>query len=337
MEILKYKETDNGIAFFLMSTEELKVKVTNLGCHILSVLVKDDMGKEEDVVLGYENVEDCHHDGSYMGAVVGRVANRIGGASFTLNGVEYPLNANNGTNHLHGGTVGFDQKLFRAEIEEDKLCFFYTSIDGEEGYPGTLSLKVSYQVKKDTLSVEYEAVCDKDTLANFTNHMYFNLSGMKENILRHKLKIDASKIACVDETCLADGNYLEVENTPFDFRSFREIGQHIHEEHEQLKNAGGYDHSYLLNGEDAKVVLLHEESKRKLVVTTTMPAAHIYTGNFLAGGCNGKGGKPYENYDGVAIETQFLPNSIHIEKEPSVILRKGEKYYAKTCYQFTKL
>lgn len=332
--ISKYKELENGIAFFLISTDQLKVKVTNLGGHILSVLVRDKNGEEKDMVLGYENVEDCHRDGSYMGAVVGRVANRIGGAEFDLNGITYSLNANNGPNHLHGGNVGFDQKLFRAKILEDKLCLSYTSPDGEEGYPGTLDLKVTYEVVGDTLSVEYEAVCDQDTIANFTNHMYFNLSGMRENILHHKLKIDAKKIVCVDENCLANGEFLEVENTPFDFCSFREIGEHIHDGHEQLKNAGGYDHSYLLEGKDAKVILIHGESGRKLVVTTTMPVAHIYTGNFLAGGCNGKEGKPYENYDGVAIETQLLPNSIHIEKDPSVILRKGEKFCAKTCYQF---
>lgn len=329
-EIKILKQRENGITFFEMKNEELQIKVTNLGCHILSIFTKDRRGNEEDVVLSFEDIEDCHHDGSYMGAVVGRVANRIAGAEFELNGVNYPLYANNGPNHLHGGKEGFNQKLFQYEILEHGIQFLYHSPDMEEGYPGNLTLKVIYQIKGNTLEVRYEAVSDQDTLVNITNHSYFNLTGGKDKIYHHQLKMAAKQIACVDENCLATGEFMDVNGTPFDFREFHEIGERIHEEHEQLKFANGYDHSFLAD----QAVLYDPVSGRKLTVSTTLPAIQVYTGNFLEGGCLGKHGKPYENRDGVALETQFLPNSIHIEKEPKVILRQGQKYESVTSYKF---
>lgn len=328
------EERENGIKFFEMLNEHLRVKVSNLGCHILSIFSKDRNGEEADVVLGFQDVEDTCHDGSYMGAVVGRVANRIKGACFELNGQTYRLKANNGPNHLHGGEKGFHQKIFKYDILEDGICFTYLSPDMEEGYPGTLCLKVTYRLEKDTLSAEYEADCDKDTLVNITNHCYFNLTGGMDKIYHHELQMAADEIACVDETCCADGRFLKVSNTPFDFRTPHEIGERINDSDEQLRLAGGYDHSFLVNKEKDQAILYDKDSGRKLTVSTTLPAIQVYTGNFLSGGCNGKHGKPYENRDGVALETQFLPNSIHIEKEPKVILRKGERYHAVTSYRF---
>ena len=327
---------ENGIVFFEIKSSELCVKVTNLGGHILSVFSKDRDGKMADVVLGLENIEDCHKDTSYMGAIVGRVANRIGGASFTLNGTKYPLKANNGVNHLHGGEVGFNQKIFDYKLIENGIVFHYLSPDMEEGYPGNLDLTVTYRVENDTLNISYDAVCDQDTIANFTSHSYFNLSGNKEKIYTHKLLVAADQIACVDEGCLATGEFLQVDGTPFDFREFHEIGERIDEKHEQLLYAGGYDHSFLLNQETEQIILVHETSGRKLIISTDMPAVQVYTANFLAGGFNGKEGKPYENRDGVALETQLLPNSVHIEENPGVILRKGQKYHSMTSYRFTQ-
>lgn len=335
VEVRKIEERENGVCLFELKNDEIKVIASNLGGHILSIFTKDRDGEEGDVVLGFENVEDCHHDGSFMGAIAGRVANRIGNAQFELNGKTYYLAANNGPNSLHGGIEGFNQKIFKYEILEDGIRFIYLSPDMEEGYPGSLYLKVVYRLCKNELKMKYEAVSDQDTLVNITNHSYFNLSAGKENkIYHHEMKIKADEIACVDENCLANGDFLKVENTPFDFKEFHEIGERINENHEQLKLAGGYDHSFMLKDEEDQLVLYDKKTGRKLTMTTTLPCIQVYTGNFLSGGCNGKGGKPYENRDGVALEPQFLPNSIHIEEEPKVILRKGEQYEAVTSYRF---
>jgi Galactose mutarotase and related enzymes len=326
---------DNGIKIFEMANDKLKVITTNLGCHILSIFAPDRNGKFEDVVLGFENVEDCSKDGSYMGAIVGRVANRIAKASFDLNGKHYKLAANNGENHLHGGIIGFNQKLFDYEIREFGIRFSYISPDGEEGYPGTLTLKVDYVLHGDCLEINYSATSDQDTIVNITNHSYFNLSGGNEKIYHHELMIDADKIACVDKNCLATGEFRNVYDTAFDFTSFHELGERINDDDIQLKNAGGYDHSFILNQGTEQIRLYHKASGRELIITTSLPTVQVYTGNFLEGGCNGKNGKPYENRDGVALETQMLPDSIHLEKEPAVILRKGEEYKAHTSYRFT--
>ncbi|MDO4174032.1 MAG: aldose epimerase family protein [Eubacteriales bacterium] len=329
------EQHDHGVVLFRMTSEVLTVVVSNLGCHVLSLFAPDRSGIRKDVVLGFAHVEDCHHDGSYMGAVVGRVANRIGGASFDLNGKRYQLKANDGPNHLHGGEIGFNQKIFDYDILGDGIQFTCTSADGEEGYPGNLRLRVVYRLVGDTFGISYRAVCDQDTLANFTNHMYFNLSGTLENIAAHQLQVSADRIACVDAQGVANGTFLRVDGTPFDFRTLRTIGTHLHDDHIQLQYAGGYDHSFLLARNSDQVVLFHEETGRKMTISTTLPVIQVYTGNFLAGGCNGKHGKPYQNRDGIALETQLLPNSIHIEKKPSVILPKNQVWEAETTYRFT--
>lgn len=333
-EVKIIKEQENGVLFFEMKTDELRMIVSNMGCNIRSVFAKDRNGNEEDVVLALERVEDCDHDGSYMGSVVGRVANRIGGSSFNLNGKKYDLYPNNGKNHLHGGKVGFNQKIFNHEILKDGIKFHYFSPDMEEGYPGNLDFYVYYQLEGTTFSITYEAVCDADTIVNFTNHSYFNLSGGKEKIYNHKLQVKADKIACADKACLANGEFLDVTDTAFDFRELHEIGERIDSQHEQMLNGGGYDHSFIINAENEQIQLIHEASGRSLTITTDMPAVQVYSANFLAGGCNGKHGKPYKNRDGVALETQLLPNAIHIEEEPSVILRKGEQFKSTTSYHF---
>lgn len=328
------EERENNITFFEMKNDELRIRVTNLGCHILSIFSKDRNGNQEDIVLGFGEIEDCKEDGTYMGAIVGRVANRIKGATFDLNGQTYKLAVNNGPNHLHGGEIGFDQKVFDYEVIENGLLFSYISPDMEEGYPGNLELKVKYVLTDDCLTMEYEAWSDKDTLCNITNHSYFNLSAGKEKIYDHYLKIDADQIACVDGNCCTTGEFMNVKDTPFDFHDYHKIGERINEDCEQLKLASGYDHSFMVKGDENQLCLYDKKSGRKLTVSTTVPAIQIYTGNFLDEGCNGKQGKPYENRDGVAIEPQFLPDSIHIEKEPKVILRKGETYKAITKYIF---
>lgn len=334
VEVKKIEERDNGVCLFEIKNEELKVIVSNLGCHVLSVFTKDRDGNFGDVVLGFENVEDCHHDGSYMGAIVGRVANRIGNAEFELNGKTYKLAANAGPNSHHGGLVGFNQKLFNYERMENGIRFIYLSPDMEEGFPGSLYLKIVYRLSGNELKMEYEAMSDQDTLINIANHSFFNLSAKDSKIYDHQLMIKSDQIACADENGLPTGKFLDVENTPFDFKSFHEIGERIHDDDEQLRFVGGYDHCFMLKDEKDHAVLYDKESGRKLTITTTLPCMQLYAGNFLAGGSDGKFGKPYENRDGVALEPQFLPNSMNIEKKPRVILRKGEEYEAVTTYRF---
>ena len=335
MKVRMIEQRDNGVCLFELKNDEIKVITSNLGCHVLSVFTKDREGNFGDVVLGFENVEDCWHgDGSYMGAIVGRVANRIGDAKFELNGKTYELAANNGKNSLHGGIKGFNQKIFKYELLEDGIRFIYLSPDMEEGFPGSLYLKIVYRLSGNELKMEYEAMSDQDTLINIANHSYFNLSAKDSKIYDHQLMIKSDQIACADENGLPTGEFLDVENTPFDFKSFHEIGERIHDDDEQLKFVGGYDHCFMLKDEKNQAVLYDKESGRKLTITTTLPCMQLYAGNFLAGGSDGKFGKPYENRDGVALEPQFLPNSMNIEKKPRVILRKDEEYEAVTTYRF---
>ena len=335
MKVRMIEQRDNGVCLFELKNDEIRVITSNLGCHILSVFTKDREGNFGDVVLGFENVEDCWHgDGSYMGAIAGRVANRIGDAKFELNGKTYELAANNGKNSLHGGIKGFNQKIFKYELLEDGIRFIYLSPDMEEGFPGSLYLKIVYRLSGNELKMEYEAMSDQDTLINIANHSFFNLSAKDSKIYDHQLMIKSDQIACADENGLPTGKFLDVENTPFDFKSFHEIGERIHDDDEQLRFVGGYDHCFMLKDEKDQAVLYDKESGRKLTITTTLPCMQLYAGNFLAGGSDGKFGKPYENRDGVALEPQFLPNSMNIEKKPRVILRKGEEYEAVTTYRF---
>lgn len=328
------KELDNGIRFYSMENESLKLVVVNMGCRIMEILAPDASGKRSDVILGLKNTEDYANDPAYFGAVIGRVANRIGDARFTLNGKTYELYANNGKNHLHGGKEGFDKKLFDVTPLENGLRFHYFSKDGEEGYPGNLNLYVTYTLDDNTFSIHYEADTDADTIVNFTNHLYFNLSNTLEKVTEHSLQINADHIGCVDDTCLATGELLPVKDTPFDFNEMKKIGQDIEEDHIQLKNAFGYDHSFVLKGEERQLTLEEPVSGRRLVISTTAPVVQVYTGNFLKDGCIGKAGRVYENREGVALETQLMPNAIHTEENPSVILRKGEKFESTTNYIF---
>lgn len=328
------KELNNGIRFYSIENETLRITVANIGCRIMEILAPDASGKKSDVILGLKNIEDYTKDPAYFGAVIGRVANRVGDARFTLNGKTYELYANNGKNHLHGGKEGFDKKIFDVTPLENGLRFHYFSKDGEEGYPGNLNLYVSYTLEKNTFSIHYEADTDADTIVNFTNHLYFNLSNTLDKITEHSLQIHSDYIGCVDDTCLATGELLPVKDTPFDFNKKKKIGQDLKADHIQLKNAFGYDHSFVLKGEEKQLTLEEPVSRRRLTISTTAPVVQVYTGNFLKDGCIGKAGRVYENREGVALETQLMPNAINTEENPSVILRKGDKFQSTTKYIF---
>lgn len=328
------KRLNDGIDVLSMKNEKLEVVVSNFGCTIMKVLMKDKNGNVDDVVLGYDDFECYQTLDAYLGALVGRVANRIKKGCFELNGEQYSLAINNGPNHLHGGIKGLSYQIFDYEIKDDETIeFHYLSKDGEEGYPGNLDFKAIYQLKDDTLVIRYQAVTDKDTLINITNHSYFNLSGKQENIYNHQLLVKANRFACIDGDGLPTGEFRDVKGTAFDFNDFALIGKRVEQTDEQLILGKGFDHPFIFTAKENQVILEHLTSGRRLTVSTTLPGAQIYTANYLDGRL-GKYGQHYFERDAVCIETQNLPDAIHIEKNPTTILRKGETYDETTSYKF---
>lgn len=332
IEVIKH--IDDQIDLISMKNEQLEVVVSNYGCTIIKVIMADKNGHKDDVVLGYDDFTQYQTLDAYLGALVGRVANRIKAGQFSLNGQDYHLAVNNGPNHLHGGIKGFSYQVFDYTIEDEHtLKFHYLSKDGEEGYPGDLDLTVTYTLKDDTLTAHYQATSSADTLINITNHSYFNLSGHKEDIYQHTLQIHASQFACVDSDGLTTGELKDVEGTPFDFRQPALIGERVEQDDEQLKIGKGFDHPFLFDTQSNQVILTHEPTGRQLIVSTTLPQAQIYTANYLDGRL-GKYGERYYARDAVCIETQNMPDAIHLEEHPTTLLKKGETYDEITSYQF---
>lgn len=332
IEVIKH--IDDQIDLISMKNEQLEVVVSNYGCTIIKVIMADKNGHKDDVVLGYDDFTQYQTLDAYLGALVGRVANRIKAGQFSLNGQDYHLAVNNGPNHLHGGIKGFSYQVFVYTIEDEHtLKLHYLSKDGEEGYPGDLDLTVTYTLKDDTLTAHYQATSSADTLINITNHSYFNLSGHKENIYQHTLQIHASQFACVDSDGLTTGELKDVEGTPFDFRQPALIGERVEQDDEQLKIGKGFDHPFLFDTQSNQVILTHEPTGRQLIVSTTLPQAQIYTANYLDGRL-GKYGERYYARDAVCIETQNMPDAIHLEEHPTTLLKKGETYDEITSYQF---
>lgn len=332
IEVIKH--IDDQIDLISMKNEQLEVVVSNYGCTIIKVIMADKNGHKDDVVLGYDDFTQYQTLDAYLGALVGRVANRIKAGQFSLNGQDYHLAVNNGPNHLHGGIKGFSYQVFDYTIQDEHtLKLHYLSKDGEEGYPGDLDLTVTYTLKDDTLTAHYQATSSADTLINITNHSYFNLSGHKENIYQHTLQIHASQFACVDSDGLTTGELKDVEGTPFDFRQPALIGERVEQDDEQLKIGKGFDHPFLFDTQSNQVILTHEPTGRQLIVSTTLPQAQIYTANYLDGRL-GKYGERYYARDAVCIETQNMPDAIHLEEHPTTLLKKGETYDEITSYQF---
>ncbi len=325
-EVSKYI-LDNGV---------IQAHILDYGCIIQSLFVKDCEGKVTDVVFGYDNPLGYELNDGYLGAVVGRVANRIKDCKFSLKGKNYKLFANDGKNSLHGGQFGFDKKLFNAEIVGESLVLRTVSADQEEGYPGNLNLKVTYLLKDGAINIDYEATCDQDTPISITNHAYFNLSG-EESILDHELFINSDYITPVDKTLIPTGELMLVEDTPFDFRKSQKIGLYIDYHHKQLMCGGGYDHNYVLKnyGLYEKVAtLFSEKSGIKMDVFTDNMGIQFYSGNFL-NGVTGKDYKIYNKRSALCLETQNFPNAINQPSFPSCVLKIGETYKRKTTYSFS--
>jgi len=331
--------------FTLKNAHGMEVRAMTYGGIITSLRVPDRDGRFDDVVLGYDNLDGYIENNSpYFGAIVGRYGNRIANGQFTLDGNLYRLARNNGPNHLHGGNKGFNQVLWKGEVfrnaEGAGVVFRYTSVDGEEGYPGRLVAEVTYRLNdQDQLIVEYSAKSDKPTPVNLTQHTYFNLTGGVRDVLDHELKIDANRYTPVDATLIPTGSLAPVAGTPFDFTQPTKIGARIEEEDEQLRNGKGYDHNFVLNRSDSGLVhaarVAEPTSGRVLDVWTTEPGLQFYSGNFLDGTIVGKSGTVYRQRYGFCLETQHFPDSPNRAEFPSTILRPGEEYRSRTVFAFS--
>jgi aldose 1-epimerase len=329
--------------FTLTNAQGMQLQVTDYGATITSVLVPDKNGELGNVVLGFDSLAGYQSPeylkgGPYFGATIGRYGNRIAKGRFTLNGQEYKLATNNGENHLHGGTRGFDKVVWQAEPlpGENAVRFTYVSKDGEEGYPGTLTTQVTYTLTDDNeIRIDYKATTDKATPVNLTNHSYFNLSaGKANNVLNHVLTLNADKYTVVDKSLIPTGELRDVTNTVMDFRTPQAIGARI-----QQVEGGGYDHNYVLNGQDGalkKAATVYEPtSGRQIEVLTTEPGMQLYTANSFDGTFRGSGNKAYTKHYGFALETQHFPDSPNQPDFPSTILEPGETYESTTIYKFS--
>lgn len=301
------------------------VRILNRGGIIQSLCVPDKSGKLTDVVLGFDNVKDYEDDPEYLGVLVGRVANRIADSTFELGGKTYNLYPMELGNSLHGGKVGYSHRIWENSVENDKLVLTLHSPDGEEGYPGNLDVKVIYSFSDDNkLRIEYEAVSDAETIVNLTNHVYFNLDGAGD-VDNQYMFISADKFTEVNERFLPTGKIVDVENTPFDFREPKKIGQDINEENEQLKFGLGYDHNFVLNCEKDCVKAWSSDTGISLTLSTDTPGLQFYTGNSLPER-NGKNGIFMPKRAGYCLETQYFPDTPHHDNFPSITLKSGEKW-----------
>jgi aldose 1-epimerase len=329
--------------YTLTNASGMVVRITNYGGIVTHVFVPDREGTFSDVVLGFDSLSNYVAGHPFFGALVGRYGNRIGKATFTLDGQTYTLAANNGPNSLHGGKVGFDKVLWNAESwqvgENIGITLTYVSPDGEEGYPGKLQVEVRYTLAPDnTLSIDYLATTDKPTVVNLTNHTYFNLTGLASDILGHEVQLDADSLVAVDQGLIPTGQLIPVAGTPFDFKSPAAIGARIDDSSdEQIRFGGGYDHCWALNGKAGVLrqfaTVYEPTSGRVLEAFTTEPGVQFYTGNFLNGSVQGKGAS-YTKRMGFCLETQHYPDSPNKPQFPSTVLRPEEVYRSTTAYRF---
>ena len=331
--------------YTLTNSGGAEVRITNYGGIVTSLKVPDRNGKLDDIVLGFDNLDAYLKGHPYFGAIIGRYGNRIAKGRFTLHSVEYKLAVNNGENHLHGGIKGFDKVVWNAKPRKlangAALELTYLSKDGEEGYPGNLSVKVVYTLTNaNELKIDYLATTDKDTVVNLTHHSYFNLAGQGNgDILNHRLFVNAARFTPTDAGSIPTGELRSVRGTPFDFTRATTIGARINQDYEQLRLGKGYDHNFILNGimgtlrRSARVY--EPTTGRVMEVWTTEPGMQLYSGNFLDGTLTGKNGKVYQQRYGFCLETQHYPDSPNKPNFPTTVLRKGGRYHTITIYKFS--
>jgi len=328
------------VEIFTLSDQDLTVRITTFGARVVSIETPDRNGKTADVVLGYDNVSQYEADrDTYFGAIVGRYGNRIAKGTFSIDGQTFHVPTNNNGNSLHGGTVGFDHKVWTGREIANGVEMTLVSPDGDMGYPGTLTVHVRYTLEGKSLHLDYSATTTKSTVLNLTNHSYFNLAGNgKGTILDEVLTIPADRYTPVDAGLIPTSELATVAGTPLDFRKATVVGARIHDANEQLKLAGGYDHNFVLNGAPGGLHLAGEayepSSGRTLTVKTTEPGVQFYSGNFLNGTKPGKFGVVYVKHSGFCLETQHFPDSPNEPAFPSTVLRPGQTFHSETVFSF---
>ena len=346
MKAEDFQTTVDGKAtdLYTITNGTLTMQVTNFGARVVSLWMPDRNGNMADIVLGYQNIDRYINNGGerFLGAVVGRVANRIGGGKFTLEGVEYTTPQNNNGQTLHGGLKGVDMVVWDVvEATENSIRFSYTAPDGQDGFPGNLTIVMDYILKEDNeFKVTYSATTDKTTAVNLSHHSFFNLKGEAGGtITDHILQIDADYITPTDSYLIPTGELMAVEGTPFDFRTAHPIGDMIDADNEQLKNGRGYDMNWVLNrkdnGEVVKVMSIYEpQSGRGFELYTDQIALQFYSGNFFDGTYDGKYGKPLSFRESVVFETQKYPDALNHSNFPSIVLKPGQEYTHTCIYKF---
>ena len=341
MEFGKLPDGRSIDRFTLTNSSGMQVQAITWGAIITSIRVPDRNGRIDDVVLGYDTLDPYVRNPSYFGAIVGRYANRIANGKFTLDGKEYILATNNRPNHLHGGVKGFDKQVWDARVgdttREAAVSFTYRSMDGEEGYPGTVNTTVSYTLTdKNELIVDYRATTDKATPFNLSQHSYFNLTGASRDVLDHEVTIFADRYTPTDTTLIPTGELASVGGTPFDFRKPTNIGARINDNNPQLRQASGYDHNYVINRQGAGLVpaarVVDPMTGRTLEVSTTEPGMQFYTANTL--NAAGKAGRTYQKYFAFCLETEHYPDSPNKPQFPSSIIRPGTEFSSRSVYMF---
>ena len=321
----------------ILKNNYLEVEISEFGASIISIKTPNNKGEVVDVVLGYDDIEKYKRQTKYIGATVGRCCNRIKKGLIEIDGTKYQLNCNDGKNHLHGGNIGFDKKIWNSKEIENGVELNYISEDGEENYPGQLDVKVTYTLKENSLVINYKATTNKTTICNLTNHTYFNLNGYG-NILQHQVQILADYFTENNQESIPTGKIIPVENTPMDFRNPQYIEKDINNEYYQIKYAKGFDNNWVLNnynGEIRKIATAYSElSGIELEVSTDLPGIQFYSGNFLDGAENGKNNIPIKNHSGFCLECQYFPDAFNHKNFPQPVLKKGEVYNKTIEYKF---
>lgn len=346
MTIQPFGTTKSGgeaVKIVLENTHGASLSVTNFGAAVVSLIVPDRNGAPTDVLLGYENVSCYEKNGGFLGAAIGRVGNRIAGASFSLNGADYTLDANDGPQCLHGGFNGYDKRLwdYTPDAKANGVIFSLVSPHMDQGFPGQVMITVAYALTDENeLRIRYCAVPDQDTPINMTNHSYFNLNGHGDgSCLDHEAVIYAGFMTESREGVYPNGNILSVRDTPFDFTTPHTFGERIDGDHPQLVLAGGYDHNYVLDDYRGQLRPAAKVRGPKtgivMEVLTDTPGMQLYTGNFIDDFGGGKDGVVYKKRSGFCMETQFFPDAVHYTHFPSIICKKGQVYESETVYRFT--
>ena len=335
------------VSLYTLHNGFLTMQVTNYGGRVVALWMPDNRGSFEDIVLGYDHIDKYLNNSGerYLGAVVGRCANRISNATFTLDGVEYQLPNNDGENTLHGGLIGADKRVWEVVSVNDSVIKMHTVFaDGEDGFPGNLDMTMSYTLTHDNqFQIRYAATTDAPTLCNFSHHSFFNLKGEGNSILDHELQINSRYMTTIDDKILTTGKFSGVKGTPFDFREKHRIGENIGADDEQIRNAKGYDHNWIVDKNDPKAyawnaTLTEPASGRELQVWSDQVGLQFYSGNFFDGKCKGKHGKALGYREGLALETQYFPDAVNHESlAPVPVLNPDEEYHQLCIYKFAVL